>query len=171
LLPNHAYSFPTGQHALPKERNLALIKDHKKTVNKMLSHTLAILKPTAVKEAHTGQMLAHIEKEGFVIKQLTLSRLSLDEAKAFYSIHVQRPFYLDLCNYMSSGPVVVCLLQKEHAVADFRTLIGDTNPATAAPDTLRAIYGKSIDHNAVHGSDSDDNAAIEISFFFVNRAY
>ncbi len=137
----------------------------------MLSHTLAILKPTAVKEAHTGEMIVHIEKAGFTIKQLLLTKISLEEAKSFYSIHAQRPFYLDLCSYMSSGPVVAIVLQKENAVLDFRTLIGDTNPATAAPDTLRALYGKSIDHNAVHGSDSDDNAAIEISFFFDNKVY
>lgn len=132
-------------------------------------HTLAIIKPTAVQEGHVGDIIACIEKAGFQLQAMRLTQLSLEEGKAFYAVHAQRPFYKELYNYMISGKVVVLALQKDNGVADFRELIGATNPAEAAPGTIRKQFGRSIGENAIHGSDSDENAMQEIAFFFAER--
>lgn len=107
-----------------------------------------------------------IEEAGFKIVAMKATRLTAELAGIFYAVHNERPFYGDLCNYMSSGPIVAAILEKDNAVEDFRTLIGATNPANAAEGTIRKIFAKSIEANAVHGSDSDENATIEGNFFF-----
>ena len=132
----------------------------------MSNITLTSIKPDAVKDGHIGGILADIIKAGFKVKAMKLKHLSEAEAGKFYEVHKERPFYNDLVKYMSSGPVVPCILEKEDAVNSFRTLIGATNPANAEEGTIRKKFGKSIESNAIHGSDSDENAKIEGSFFF-----
>lgn len=125
-----------------------------------------MIKPDAVKAGHIGAILEKINGAGFRIKAMKMTQLSLAKAGQFYEVHKERPFYGELCEFMSSGPVVAAILEKENAVADFRTLIGATNPADAAEGTIRKLYAKSVGENAVHGSDSDANALIEGDFFF-----
>lgn len=125
-----------------------------------------MIKPDAVAAGHTGAILDHIIKGGFRLVAMKYIHLTQDQAGRFYEVHKERPFYGELVDFMSSGPIVAAILEKENAVADFRQLIGATNPADAAEGTIRKIYAKSIGENAVHGSDSDENAAIEGSFFF-----
>lgn len=125
-----------------------------------------MIKPDAVKNNHIGNILKDIIDGGFKIVAMKYTHLSAETAGAFYAVHKERPFYGDLVSFMSSGPIVAAILEKDNAVADFRTLIGSTNPAEAAEGTIRAKYAKSIDANAVHGSDSDENAEIEGNFFF-----
>ncbi|GGZ18650.1 nucleoside diphosphate kinase [Echinicola pacifica] len=125
-----------------------------------------MIKPDAFKDGHSGGILKMIEEAGFKIVALKATQLSAAVAGKFYAVHQERPFYNDLCNYMSSGPIIAAILEKDNAVADFRKLIGATNPADAEEGTIRKKYAKSIEANAVHGSDSDENAAIEGSFFF-----
>jgi len=125
-----------------------------------------MIKPDAVGNNHIGPILAKINEAGFRIVAMKYTRLSPAQAGNFYEVHKARPFYNDLVNYMSSGPIVAVILEKENAVEDFRTLIGATDPAKAAPGTIRNLFAKSIEANAVHGSDSDENAAIEGNFFF-----
>ena len=125
-----------------------------------------MLKPDAVENNYIGAILQKINEAGFRVKAMKYTRLSTETAGQFYAVHAARPFYNDLVSYMSSGPIVAVILEKENAVADFRELIGATDPAKAAPGTIRALFAKSIEANAVHGSDSDENAAIEGSFFF-----
>ena len=125
-----------------------------------------MIKPDAFAEGHTGKILDMILESGFSIKAMKTIHLSAAQAGAFYAVHKERPFYNDLCNYMSSGPIVAAVLEKNNAVADFRTLIGATNPADAAEGTIRKRFAKSIEANAVHGSDSDENAQIEANFYF-----
>ena len=132
----------------------------------MSNITLTIIKPDAVKAGNAGAILEKIENAGFRIKALKMKHLSLNEAQAFYAVHKERPFYTALVQYMSSGPVMPAVLEKENAVADFRNLIGSTNPMDAAEGTIRKLFGKSIEENAIHGSDSAENAMIEASFFF-----
>lgn len=132
----------------------------------MSNITLTIIKPDAVKAGETGAILDAITKGGFRIRALKLIHLSEAEAGAFYAVHKERPFYNDLVRYMTSGPVVPAVLEKDGAVAGFRTLIGATDPAKAEEGTIRRRFGKSLESNAVHGSDSDENAKIEASFFF-----
>jgi len=132
----------------------------------MSNITFAIIKPDAVEKNVIGEITAMITQGGFKIRGMRMTKLSNEQAGNFYSVHKERPFYNDLVAYMTSGPVVVLSLQKENAVADFRVLIGATNPADAADGTVRKLYGASIENNAVHGSDSDENAQIETSFFF-----
>ncbi|MCX6352177.1 MAG: nucleoside-diphosphate kinase [Bacteroidetes bacterium] len=132
----------------------------------MTNITLTIIKPDAVKDGHAGAILDQITKAGFCVKALKLKQLSAVEAGQFYAVHKERPFYNDLVNYMCSGPVMPAILEKDNAVADFRVLIGATNPANADAGTIRKNFGKSIESNAIHGSDSDENAAIEGAFFF-----
>ena|SRR5438105_2240757 len=132
----------------------------------MSNITLTIIKPDAVKDGHAGAILAHIEKAGFRIKALRMKHLSPQEAGAFYAVHKERPFYQELVDYMSSGPVMPAVLEKTNAVADFRTTIGATDPAKADEGTVRKLYGRSLSSNAIHGSDSDENAQIEAAFFF-----
>jgi nucleoside-diphosphate kinase len=125
-----------------------------------------MIKPDAVENNYIGPILAKINEAGFRIVAMKYTRLSADMAGRFYEIHKERPFYGELVDYMSSGPIVAAILEKENAVADFRKLIGATDPAKAEPGTIRAQFAKSIAANAVHGSDSDENAAIEGNFYF-----
>lgn len=125
-----------------------------------------MIKPDAVKAGNIGAILNDIAAGGFKIVALKLTQLTKTKAGEFYAVHKERPFYGELVDFMSSGPIVAAILEKDNAVADFRTLIGATNPAEAAPGTIRAKYAKSIGENAVHGSDSDENAAIEGAFHF-----
>lgn len=125
-----------------------------------------MIKPDAFADGNSGAILSMIEKAGFRLISMKLTRLSSETAGKFYAVHSERPFYGDLCRYMSSGPIVAAILEKDNAVADFRKLIGATNPANAEDGTIRKIFAKSIEANAVHGSDSDENAAIEGAFFF-----
>lgn len=128
--------------------------------------TFTMIKPDAFGAGNTGAILKMIEEAGFRIVAAKVTRLTPEKAGEFYAVHKERPFYKDLCTYMSSGPILAAILEKDNAVADFRTLIGATNPANAAPGTIRKLFAKSIEANAIHGSDSDENAAIEGSFFF-----
>lgn len=133
------------------------------------NRTFTMIKPDAVASGHIGNILAMITNAGFKIVALKLTQLTIADAKAFYGVHAARPFYGELVDFMSSGPIVSAILEKENAVSDFRTLIGATNPAEAAEGTIRKAYAKSIGENAVHGSDSDENAAIEAAFHFAGR--
>ena len=130
------------------------------------NRTFTMIKPDAVKAGNAGAILAQINKAGFKIIAMKLTHLTPAVAGKFYAVHAERPFYGELVEFMSSGPIVAAILEKENAVADFRTLIGATDPAAAAPGTIRALYATSIGENAVHGADSDENAAIEGSFHF-----
>lgn len=130
------------------------------------NRTFTMIKPDAVKAGHIGAILAKINEAGFRIVAMKLTKLSEEKAGAFYEVHKERPFYGELVEFMSSGPIVAAILEKKNAVEDFRTLIGATNPADAAEGTIRALYAKNVGENAVHGSDSDDNAMIESNFHF-----
>ena len=130
------------------------------------NRTFTMIKPDAVQENHIGGILGMMEADGFRIVELQKINLTAERAGQFYAVHAERPFYNDLVKYMSSGPIVAAVLEKENAVADFRTLIGATNPANAEDGTIRKKYAKSIEANAVHGSDSDENAQIEGEFYF-----
>jgi nucleoside-diphosphate kinase len=132
----------------------------------MSNRTFTMIKPDAFAAGHTGSILKHIEAAGFKIIAMKLIRLTAEKAGEFYAVHKERPFYGELVSFMSSGPIVAAILEKENAVADFRALIGATNPAQAADGTIRKLYAKSVGENAIHGSDSDENAAIEGNFFF-----
>jgi nucleoside-diphosphate kinase len=128
--------------------------------------TFTMIKPDAVANGHIGAILDHIIKGGFKITAMKYLWLTPEKAGEFYAVHKARPFYNDLVSFMSSGPIVAAILEKENAVEDFRKLIGATDPAKAEPGTIRNLFAKSIDANAVHGSDSDENAQIEGSFYF-----
>lgn len=128
--------------------------------------TLAILKPDSVEAGHAGAMLARLEEEGFRILGIKKLRLRQAQAREFYAVHKDRPFYGSLVEFMTSGPVIPVALERKNAVAHLRQVMGATDVAKAEPGTLRALFGSSIERNAVHGSDSPENAAIEISFFF-----
>lgn len=130
------------------------------------NRTFTMIKPDAVKAGHIGAILNQICEAGFKIVAMKYTKLSAEKAGEFYAVHSARPFYGELVEFMSSGPVVAAILEKDNAVADFRTLIGSTNPAEAAEGTIRARFAKNIGENAIHGSDSDENAAIESSFHF-----
>jgi nucleoside-diphosphate kinase len=132
----------------------------------MSNRTFTMIKPDAMADGHAGAILDQIIKAGFRIVALKQTRLSTDKAGEFYAVHKERPFYGELTEFMSSGPIIAAILEKENAVADFRTLIGATNPANAEEGTIRKRFARSVGENAVHGSDSDENAAIEGSFFF-----
>jgi nucleoside-diphosphate kinase len=130
------------------------------------NRTFTMIKPDAVRNGHIGAILEHINAGGFKIVAMKYTQLSAQKAGEFYAVHKERPFYGELVEFMSSGPIVAAILEKDDAVADFRKLIGATNPADAEAGTIRAKYATSIGENAVHGSDSDENAAIEGSFHF-----
>ena len=130
------------------------------------NRTFTMIKQDAVANGHIGAILNDIIAGGFKIVAMKYIQLSTETAGAFYAVHKERPFYGELVNFMTSGPIVAAILEKDNAVEDFRTLIGATNPADAAEGTIRNKYAKSIDANAVHGSDSDENAQIEGAFFF-----
>lgn len=131
--------------------------------------TFTMLKPDAVEKGNIGPILEKITSSGFRIVAMKLTQLTTADAEAFYAIHKERPFFGDLVTYMTRGPIVAAILEKDNAVEDFRTLIGATNPAEAAEGTIRNMFADSISENAVHGSDSDDNAAIESAFHFSGR--
>ncbi|MDB9775314.1 nucleoside-diphosphate kinase [Vicingaceae bacterium] len=130
------------------------------------NRTFTMIKPDAVEKNYIGGILDKINAAGFRIVAMKYTKLSKEEAGEFYAVHRERPFYGELVEYMSNGPIVAAILEKENAVADFRTLIGATNPAEAAEGTIRKMYAESISANAVHGSDSDENAEIEGNFYF-----
>ena len=135
----------------------------------MSNRTFTMIKPDAVENGNIGAILAMINNAGFRIVSMKMTQLTTADAQEFYSIHSERPFYGELVEYMTSGPIVAAILEKDNAVVDFRTLVGATNPAEAAEGTIRKLYAKDISANAVHGSDSDDNAAIEGAFHFAGR--
>jgi nucleoside-diphosphate kinase len=128
-----------------------------------------MIKPDAVENGHTGAILEKINNAGFRIVGLKKTQLKLSDAEAFYAVHKARPFFGELVAFMTRGPIVAAVLEKDNAVNDFRTLIGATNPAEAAEGTIRQLYATSMGENAVHGSDSDENAAIEAAFHFSGR--
>ncbi len=130
------------------------------------NRTFTMIKPDAVADNHIGAITKMIEESGFRVVAMKLTKLSEERAGQFYEVHKERPFYGELKSYMSSGHIVAMILEKSNAVADFRKLIGATNPANAEPGTIRKLFAKSLEANAVHGSDSDENAAIEGNFFF-----
>jgi len=130
------------------------------------NRTFTMLKPDAIENGHMGKILDMIIQAGFQIKAMKYTRLSEEQAKKFYEVHAERPFYGELVEYMTSGPIVAAILEKENAVSDFRALIGATDPAEAAEGTIRKAYAESKGRNAVHGSDSDENAEIEGKFHF-----
>ena len=132
----------------------------------MTQRTLTIIKPDSVENGNTGNIIAHLENEGFRILAGRMVHLTEAQARAFYAVHKERPFYNDLVTYMTSGPVWPLALEREDALANLLQVMGATNPAEADPGTIRALYGESIERNAIHGSDSPENAAIEIGFFF-----
>ncbi|MCS6818661.1 MAG: nucleoside-diphosphate kinase [Chitinophagales bacterium] len=128
--------------------------------------TLTMIKPDAVADGYTGKILDHIISAGFKIRAMKLTRLTKEKAEEFYAIHKDRPFFNELIAFMTEGPIVAAILEKENAVEDFRKLIGATNPANAAEGTIRKLYAKNIERNAIHGSDSDENAIKEAAFHF-----
>ena len=132
----------------------------------MSNSTFTMIKPDATSKGYTGAILDQIIKAGFKVKAMKWTNLTPAQAGQFYEVHKERPFYGELVDFMSSGQIVAAILEKENAVADFRTLIGATNPAQAAEGTIRKNFAASIGENAVHGSDSDENAQIEGNFFF-----
>lgn len=132
------------------------------------NRTFTMLKPDAIENGHMGKIIDMIIQAGFSIKAMKLTRLTEEQAKKFYEVHAERPFYGELVEYMTSGPIVAAILEKDNAVADFRALIGATDPAEAAEGTIRKYYAESKGRNAVHGSDSDENAAIEGKFHFTD---
>jgi nucleoside-diphosphate kinase len=135
----------------------------------MANTTLMMIKPDAVENGHIGNILEKVTNAGFQIKALKLTQLSKNDAERFYEVHKERPFYGELVAFMSRGPIVAAVLEKDNAVSDFRTLIGATNPDEAAEGTIRKLYATSTGENAVHGSDSDENANIESAFHFAAR--
>jgi nucleoside-diphosphate kinase len=134
----------------------------------MSNRTFTMIKPDAFADGHTGAILDQVIKAGFSVKAMKLTRLTPEKAGEFYAVHSERPFYGELVAFMSSGTIIAAILEKDNAVADFRKLIGATNPAQAEEGTIRKRFARSLGENAVHGSDSDENAAIEGSFFFSN---
>ena len=132
----------------------------------MVQRTFSIIKPDAVRNGYTGAILAEIDKAGFKIVSLKKASISNAQAQGFYHVHAARPFFADLCAFMSSGPLVLMVLEKENAIADLRKLMGATNPANAEEGTIRKKFAGSIQENAIHGSDTEDTAAFEIGYWF-----
>jgi len=132
------------------------------------NRTLTMIKPDAVGAGNTGAIIKMIEEAGFRIVAMKLTMLTMEKAGEFYAVHKERPFYNDLCQYMTSGVITPMILEKDNAVEDFRKLIGATDPAKAEEGTIRKLFATSIEANAIHGSDSDENAKIEGDFFFSN---
>jgi nucleoside-diphosphate kinase len=131
--------------------------------------TFSIIKPDAVKKGSTGGILAEIEKAGFRIVSIKRQSITKDQAKGFYYVHAQRPFFEGLCEFMSSGPLFLMVLEKDNAIADLRKLMGATNPANAEEGTIRKKFAESIQENAIHGSDAEDTAAFEIGYWFAGH--
>jgi nucleoside-diphosphate kinase len=136
-----------------------------------MERTFSIIKPDAVKSGHAGAILALLEKEGFKIRGLRLTHLTKQQAEAFYGVHRERPFYHSLVTFMTEGPVVVMVLEREGAVKKLRDVMGATNPANAADGTIRKLFADSIERNAIHGSDAPETAAQEIPFFFTGAEF
>ncbi len=132
----------------------------------MTEKTLAIIKPDSVEKRVVGEIIRKIEEAGFNILAIKFTKLTEKQARSFYEIHKERPFYLDLVKYMTSGPIVAIALEKDNAVEEFRKLIGNTDPTKAEPGTIRQLFGTNIEKNAIHGSDSAENGEKEILFFF-----
>ena len=132
----------------------------------MSNITFTMLKPDSIRNGNAGAILDKIVKSGFKIKAMKFTKMTDEKASSFYSIHSERPFFKDLVGYMTSGPIIAAILEKENAVNDFRELIGSTNPEEAKDGTIRNMFAKSISENAIHGSDSDENAKIECEFHF-----
>jgi len=152
---------------LIKSRGNILILHAKNNLKTMKGNiTLTMIKPEAVRNGHIGNILARITEGGFEIIAMKYLKMTREQAAMFYEVHRERPFYNDLVNFMSSGPIVAAILKKENAIDAYRAYIGSTNPKEAAPGTVRALYGTNIQENAVHGSDSDENALREAAFFF-----
>jgi nucleoside-diphosphate kinase len=149
-----------------KEIKISLRPEIQKQHNMSGKITFTMIKPDAVANGHTGKIIDHIIQKGFKIKAMKYTRLSEEKAGEFYDIHRERPFFGELVAFMTSGPIVAAVLEKDNAVADFREVIGATDPQKASPGTIRNLYAKSIDANAIHGSDSDENAQREANFFF-----
>ena len=150
-------------------KGLLYLNDYAKTLNKTNMTgkiTFSMIKPDAVQDNQIGAIFEKIENGGFVIKACKMVKMTKEQAGKFYAVHEGKPFYEDLTNYMSSGPIVAFVVEKENAVQAYRDFIGATNPEDAREGSIRKIYGKSIQKNAVHGSDSDENALIESHFFF-----
>lgn len=139
---------------------------HPKIDTMATNRTFTMLKPDAIENGHMGKIIDMIINAGFKIKAMKYTSLSVAQAQEFYAVHSERPFYGELVEYMTSGPIIAAILEKENAVADFRNLIGATDPSEAADGTIRKYYAESKGRNAVHGSDSDENAAIESEFHF-----
>ena len=137
-----------------------------KEQKRVAQRTFSIVKPDAVKNGYTGAILAEIEKAGFRIVSIRKQSISKEQAKGFYYVHAQRPFFEGLCDFMSSGPLFLMVLEKDNAIADLRKLMGATNPANAEEGTIRKKYAESIQNNAIHGSDAEETAAFEISYWF-----
>ena len=133
------------------------------------NRTFTMLKPDSIENGNIGNIIQKITDAGFDIKAMKYTRLSEEQAKEFYAVHAERPFYGELVEYMTSGPIVAAILEKDNAVEDFRTLIGATDPSEAADGTIRKLYAESKGRNAVHGSDSNDNAEIESNFHFAGN--
>jgi len=133
---------------------------------KTLQRTLTIIKPDAVKRRGIGDIIEQFEKNGFNVLSMKMLEISKHQAEQFYAVHASRPFYNSLTEFMSSGPIVAIALEKENAIADLRKLMGATNPANAEEGTIRKKWASSIEHNAIHGSDAEDTARFELSFFF-----
>jgi nucleoside-diphosphate kinase len=131
-----------------------------------MQRTFSIIKPDAFRKGDAGAILAHIDKAGFKIVAIKKMFLSKTQAQGFYAVHAQRPFFDSLTTFMSSGPIVAMVLEKQNAIADLRQLMGATNPANAADGTIRKLFAASIEENAIHGSDAEDTAAFEIGYFF-----
>ena len=155
---------PLNEGFLGKILSFALVTNFESSMagNK----TFTMIKPDAVADGHTGAIIKMIEEAGFRIVALKKTLLTKERAGEFYAVHKERPFYSDLCKYMSSGPIIPIVLEKAEAVVDFRKLIGATNPEQAAEGTIRKLFAKSMEANAIHGADSDENAEIEAGFFF-----
>jgi nucleoside-diphosphate kinase len=131
-----------------------------------MNRTLAIIKPDAVAAGRAGKILAHLEDTGFTVRATRMTRLNRAQAEAFYAVHRERPFFASLVSFMTSGPVIPLLLERDNAVAHLRETIGATDPAEAAEGTIRKLYAESKERNAIHASDSDENAGLEAAFFF-----
>lgn len=134
-----------------------------------MNQTLAIIKPDAVSAGKAGKILAHVEAAGFRVRALRMTRLTPEQAGEFYAVHRERPFYASLVDFMTSGPCMPMILEADNAVPRFREVIGATDPAEAAEGTVRRLYAESKERNAIHASDSDENAAIEAAFFFATQ--
>ena len=132
----------------------------------MTNRTFTMIKPDAMKKGHAGAIINHIIQNGFRVVSLKMTSLTAERAGQFYEVHKERPFYQELVDFMSSGPIIAAILEKDNAVADFRKVIGATDPSKADEGTIRKLYATSMGENAVHGSDSDENAKIEGDFFF-----